>query len=429
MDNHFFIVLASLVLIYFLWMDLALYYKLQSGYKDLLVVQAYEALNETSTSNAPVGNGEAYYDPSKPISVKLLMVDHLNHYIYYPACWWLDTHLLHISDRLLFISPDMISLTHVAVAAVGARCLVSDSLPQRRIGVILFELRSMLDSYDGMVARARSNTRGMAQVGGSWGYWMDGICDAVGTCLFFAGAWVLLQKRHIVMARRKKTPSASTLASASKDLEMMNSVSRSASTDNLLFSVEEETSPFLSTCEMPSGPLLSPSGTDKGVSTSASGSGSVAPGTLTLQSSSSSPTSPPLPLITIHHQPGLAATYLRMASVTVAALLAQQFFSSLFWNRYMSGFHELLEVPRASPTAKDFQVTALKSSPLWIICWSWKLINPHAQMSLLLCFVFFDCAGSVFLWIRYLGFLPVMAVAAMSEVHMQTILWNSAATL
>ncbi len=426
MDNHFFIVLASLALIYFLWMDLALYYKLQSGYKDLLVVQAYEALNVTSTLNAPVGTSEAFYDTSKPISVKLLMVDHLNHYIYYPACWWLDTHLLHISDQLLFISPDMISLTHVAVAAVGARCLVSDSLPQRRMGVILFELRSMLDSYDGMVARARSHTQGMVQVGGSWGYWMDGICDAIGTCLFFAGTWVLLQKRHIVMARRKKMPSASTFASASEDLEMMNSVSCSTSTNNLLFSVEDETSPFLSNCEMPSGSLLSTSGADKGVSSSASGSGNLM---LMPSSSSSLLPSPPLPLITVHHQPRVAATYLRMASVTVAALLAQQFLSSLFWNRYMSGFHELLEVPRVSLSAKDFQVAALKSTPLWIICWSWKLINPHAQMSLLLCFIFFDCAGSVFLWIRYLGFLPVMAVAAVSEVHMQTVLWNSAAAL
>lgn len=76
----------------------------------------------------------------------------------------MDTHLLHISDKLLFITPDMISLSHVAIAALGARLVISESLTQRRIGVVLFELRSMLDSYDGMVARARRNEKGMTQV-------------------------------------------------------------------------------------------------------------------------------------------------------------------------------------------------------------------------------------------------------------------------
>ena len=83
----------------------------------------------------------AYYDPFAPISVKLLMLDHLNHYIYYPACWWLDTHLLHVSDRLAFITPDAISMSHVVVAAMGAKLIVSESLTQRRIGVVLFEIR------------------------------------------------------------------------------------------------------------------------------------------------------------------------------------------------------------------------------------------------------------------------------------------------
>ena len=56
LDNHFFIVLVSLILIYFLWMDLALYYKLQSGHDDLLVVQAYKDLNVTNAAKYVAGN-------------------------------------------------------------------------------------------------------------------------------------------------------------------------------------------------------------------------------------------------------------------------------------------------------------------------------------------------------------------------------------
>ena len=75
-----------------------------------------------------------------------------------------------------------------------------------------------------------------------------------------------------------------------------------------------------------------------------------------------------------------------------------------------------------------FQVSTLKSSPFWIISWSWKILNPHSQMSFLLCFVFFDRAGRVFLWLRYLGFIPLAALVACSEVHMQTVLWHTVAT-
>lgn len=94
----------------------------------------------------------------------------------------------------------------------------------------------------------------------------------------------------------------------------------------------------------------------------------------------------------------------------------------------MTGFHELLEVPRTfanNKSAMDYQVGVFKSSPFWIICWSWKLLNPHSMMSFLLCFVFLDIAGLVFAKIRYLGFVPLFALVVSSELMMQTIRWRS----
>ncbi len=311
-DNHFFIVLASLILIYFLWMDLALYYKLQSGWEDLLIVQTYENLNATSGGVGavpPSPTKMAFFDPFNPISVKLLMVDHANHYVYYSACWWLDTHLLHIADKLSFITPDMISMSHVVVAALGARLIVADSINQRRLGVVLFEMRSLLDSYDGMVARARSNTVGMSQANGGWGYWMDGICDAIGTVFFFLGAWVLLQKRSVTSSRVRigtksclSSPSAGASSAKSSSpstlsVSMSTLGSRNASTDDLV--AMEEASPFLASSVGP-------------------GCGESGNTPISLQ---------------------------RVTTVTVLLLLGQQFISSFLWNRYMHGFHELLEVP------------------------------------------------------------------------------------
>jgi len=270
-------------------MDLALYYKLQSGRQDLLAVQVYQDQANLTASQA----SQAYYDPFKPISVKLLMLDHLNHYIYYPACAWLDVNVIHVSDRLTFISPDAISLAHVAVAALGAKTLLSESLTSRRLGVLLFELRSMLDSYDGLVARARSGTKAMAQVSGSWGYWMDGICDAVGTCFFFVACWILLQRRQQHLRQHQSDANI-----------QMEEVKVNSEEDLFAISVSpmEESKPFLES-------------NNNGSNSNSSNSNNS------------------------------QQQLFRMATITMLALLAQQFLASLFWNRYMQGFHQLLEVP------------------------------------------------------------------------------------
>ena len=77
----------------------------------------------------------------------LFLLDHSNHYIYYPLGSWIDSDILHISEKLTFITPDMISLSHVMVAAFGAKFLASELLLHRRLGVLLFELRSFLGNF------------------------------------------------------------------------------------------------------------------------------------------------------------------------------------------------------------------------------------------------------------------------------------------
>ena len=67
--------------------------------------------------------------------------------------------------------------------------------------------------------------------------------------------------------------------------------------------------------------------------------------------------------------------------------LRQQFLSSVFWNRYMQQYHTLLELPHVSVDShlgmgdvQKFQTDTLQSAPFWIIVWSWRLLNPHAQV-------------------------------------------------
>ena len=45
-------------------------------------------------------------------------------------------------------------------------------------------------------------------------------------------------------------------------------------------------------------------------------------------------------------------------------------------------------------------------------------------MSVLLVSIFFDKAVELFVWIQYLGFLPLLGLIVTSEVHLQATSWK-----
>ena len=136
--NHICLVLLGVILLYFAWMDVALYYKLQSKTSYLLLTQNYvkakndllklknvnqsivvvEKLTTQKTpSSSPIDLTS--FDAFNPISIKSLMLDHTNHYIYYPLGSWIDKDLLKISESWTYVTPDVISWSHVIVASVA----------------------------------------------------------------------------------------------------------------------------------------------------------------------------------------------------------------------------------------------------------------------------------------------------------------------
>lgn len=122
-------------------------------------------------------------------TVKGLMVDHINHYIYSPLCNVLDLGL-NISEKMLFLTPNLISASHVIVAIVGARLLISQTLAIRRLAVLLFQFRMFLDDLDGHIARERKHIKGERSEVGSLGYWIDGICDLIGVIAMMTGVFL-----------------------------------------------------------------------------------------------------------------------------------------------------------------------------------------------------------------------------------------------
>lgn len=185
--NRACLALLLLSLLYFLGMDLLLYFRTQN----------YDVRPRTNDTHGGVPYHSPILcemDPICMVTVKAIMLDHPNHFILSPLASLVD-YLLGISKCWTWLSPNAISAFHVLVAVFGARYITRSSLAHRRLGVLLFQVRAWLDNLDGHVARQRRNVEGERSDVGSIGYLVDGVCDGLG-CIALVVAVFFLLKRN-----------------------------------------------------------------------------------------------------------------------------------------------------------------------------------------------------------------------------------------
>lgn len=130
-------------------------------------------------------------NPLCHVTVKALLLDHTNHYLFAPLATIVDN-IVGFS-RSTWITANMISFFHVGVACLAGRLVASDCLCYRRLGVVLFQFRTFLDDLDGHVARMRKNIRGERSEVGTSGYYIDGLCDGLGCIALIIGMTVFLK--------------------------------------------------------------------------------------------------------------------------------------------------------------------------------------------------------------------------------------------
>lgn len=130
-------------------------------------------------------------NPLCHVTVKAVLLDHTNHYLFAPLATIFDN-IIGFS-RSTFITANMISFFHVFVAILAGYMIASDNLCLRRIGVILFQFRTFLDDLDGHVARQKKHIRGERSEIGTSGYYIDGLCDGLGCIALMFGVFVYLK--------------------------------------------------------------------------------------------------------------------------------------------------------------------------------------------------------------------------------------------
>ncbi|XP_005109364.1 ceramide phosphoethanolamine synthase isoform X2 [Aplysia californica] len=174
------IFLAVLLLAYYFVMDIILFMR----FRTVDIVQDSQA-----------GDPSELYSPFTHLSVKSLMNDHTSQYIISPSAEYFD-YFTHFSTVFSFITPNIISFTHLFLGFLSGKFVASENLHDRRIGVVIFQVRTWLDAFDGVVYRSQSNTHLQFQsVRNTAGYYIDTTCDAIGGVFLSFGILFYLWKR------------------------------------------------------------------------------------------------------------------------------------------------------------------------------------------------------------------------------------------
>lgn len=150
------------ILCYYLLMDGILYSTLQS----------MDLVNQKLTKVTS-------WSPFHPLSVKLIMTDPSTHYILTPLSEHFNSDT-NFSKTFYFITPNMITFTHLIVSFIAAKFVFSASLQNRRIGVLIYQFRSFLDAFDGTIYRSHASYTGYKSDHSRFGFWFDSVSDIIG---------------------------------------------------------------------------------------------------------------------------------------------------------------------------------------------------------------------------------------------------------
>ena len=143
--------------IYFIWCDLNFFGELVAGRERKFYVN-----NNAITS----------------VTIKHRTQDHFGHYVYLPLATWINE-TFRIS-KIPFVTANVITVMHFVLAILCGRLAASQKLFVRRVAVILYSIRTMLDALDGVVYRAQSSTKEFNKGWGTYGYLIDAAADILG---------------------------------------------------------------------------------------------------------------------------------------------------------------------------------------------------------------------------------------------------------
>ncbi|CAF0850335.1 unnamed protein product [Brachionus calyciflorus] len=382
-NNYKFVFFGLILIIYFAWMDIALFINLQRWSPQ---IQA----NTTQTIKYN------YVDPFsvfKPLSVKLVMIDHVTHYVHDILARFIED-TLHFTTLFPWVTANFVSYAGLLSALIGSRLIISDNTMYCKLGAILFELRNLADSLDGVVYRSRKRREELlkqdqASIGvyqsnyGSYGYNVDVICDGLGG-LFFCTAILIKFLKHLP----SKAPS--------------NILIRRPRSDNSNYKYDR-----LQNEEPPKYEMLQMEYTTDQASPTHQRSKSLEYSEVFAQTSSSD------------IQPTASRRHLTSFQVKliVVSFGFRLLFTGLIWDHFVHKYHVLLMEFSDNPYVRRMQEQAFKSISMWLVMWFWRLGNACAILEHLSITTFFGKLWDYLVFTNYVGWVYLIVLSLFTQMH------------
>ena len=116
----------------------------------------------------------------------------------------------------------------------------------------------------------------------------------------------------------------------------------------------------------------------------------------------------------------------RRPIIIMTCISLQSLLSGIFWNYFSINYHTVLETDQFSGDINYRELTKtqndiLKSSPMWMVCYFWRLVNPQNITQLQLLAILYGKEAELLLSVQLLGFLPPIIVALVSYMHLQIV--------
>lgn len=438
--------LVSLLVLCLVWMDACLYFQ----------IQTMDADDEQPAATSPASGGhhnstgqshtelpfamQKFSFAFQGMSVKLMMTDPVDNYLLAPLSEaFADT--INFKENLKFISANMVSYAGVLSALIAAKLVTYDSLTLHRLSYVMFQVRTWLDDLDGAVARSRLGIHKHVSLQKTSGYVVDGVCDAIGFVAYVIGCYIFLKgsikrmhRRLRGSSQRYNLQSITEVKSgdaghfkADEDYSLLTHTKDHQTSDtkqdvDVDYSIEDDDYYYEDDMAFDNGQDQDDDDDDdqqilhdayNRVNYDKSGTRS----SRIILKNRTAPKSNHLVFYRYIKEKIKKNLSNRHLVLLITCFLLQVAMCATFWNRYILVYQDLLESPSVDDQQHRAKRKILKSNIMYIIIWFWRLTNGHSLMQMLITSVFFGKLWQFLEFIKYIGFVEIIILATVTELH------------
>lgn len=423
---------CAILLACLIWMDVCLYYQIQRMPEESDTTVSFNHSSNDNQSTFDLMNKFSF--AFQGMSVKLMMTDPVDNYLLAPLSEAL-VDMANFKENFLFITPNIVSYAGVVSALIAAKLVSYNSSTLHKLSYVMFQLRTWLDDLDGAVARSRLGIHKHVSLQSTSGYVVDGVCDGIGFIAYVIGCYFFMKK---TLSRRQRSG-----ANEKYNLQSITEVKSNSPSTYIALQQAYDDRECLANQETlhendgddDFNPATDDDEDDEEIHHFGAPGDKLQSKNLIYDPKANSRRNQVFSRSRVYLekiQRGKQSSIIfyryierklkknldnkKLALVTLCFLL-QMAMCATFWNRYILVYRDLLESPSSDPIQARAKTKILKSNIMYIIIWFWRITNGHSMMQMLIASVFIGKLWQYLNFIKYIGFVEIILLATITELH------------